>query len=112
MKIIDFVLLILFFIVLGFGVYFILNYTTYFAEPSQYEPFEASEQPGIVANGTLFYPNLRYVNKRISYSISDSCDEGRREDVQKAFGILMENTILEFYPIQSKAEILVLCSEI
>jgi len=59
-----------------------------------------------------FYPNMRYKSNRISYNIEALCSEKKKEEIKKAFDILSEKTILEFYPVSGKSDIIVLCSEL
>ncbi len=59
-----------------------------------------------------FYDNMRYKDKRISYHIFNSCDQARKDSMVEAFSKIEEMTILDFYPSQANAEIIVLCSDI
>ncbi len=59
-----------------------------------------------------FYPNMRYKDKIISYSISSSCDGKKKTSVEEAFNNIGSLTVLEFYPKQSDAEINILCSNL
>ena len=47
--------------------------------------------------GVLFYPNLRFTSKKISYYIDPSCEGQKANDSKKAFEILTNQTILEFF---------------
>src|SRR3989344_1458922 len=58
----------------------------------------------------LFYPNIRFASKRISYFIDDNCNGSKLEDVHKAFDILTNETILEFKE-SSYGDIKVSCSD-
>jgi len=55
-----------------------------------------------------FYPNMRYSDKRISYKIED-CPLQKKDDMLRAFEILENKTILEFYSVNSDEEISVTC---
>ncbi len=44
-----------------------------------------------------FYPNMRFPEKEISYSIND-CPVSKENDMETAFGIVSNLTILSFYP--------------
>jgi hypothetical protein len=55
---------------------------------------------------------MRYKEKRISYVISDRCDESRRASALEAFSKLEELTVLEFYLFEDNPEISVLCSDV
>ncbi|HLF53742.1 MAG TPA: matrixin family metalloprotease, partial [Candidatus Nanoarchaeia archaeon] len=59
-----------------------------------------------------FYPNMRYKDKRISYSLESVCSQKKWENVEEAFSILTERTILSFYHSSDNPEITVLCSEV
>ena len=63
-------------------------------------------------NGIQFYPNMRYRDRLISYSISDSCDNAQKSDAIRAFSLISERTIIRFYSVKENAEINVLCSDI
>jgi len=60
--------------------------------------------------GMQFYPNMRYQSNRISYQISDACPLQKRNDMQEAFNIVSNATILQFYPVIYGEEISVTCS--
>ena len=57
-----------------------------------------------------FYPNMRYPDKKISYKIS-GCPLQRQNDMENAFELLSQKTVLNFYPVESEEEISVACSE-
>jgi hypothetical protein len=61
-------------------------------------------------NGILFYPNLRFTNKQISYYIDKSCEGSKAEDSRKAFQTLTEETSLTFHE-SARGDIKVSCSE-
>ena len=82
-------------------------------------PGESIEYENYVANLTLdaktasvaqFYPNMRYQNKMISYSISSECDTNKVNNILSAQEILEQSTILRFVQ-QDNGEIKYLCSE-
>src|SRR3989344_7341935 len=60
------------------------------------------------SEGIQFYDNMRYPSERISYRIQD-CPVGKKAHMKNAFDFLQENTILEFYPVNSDEEIFVSC---
>ena len=47
-----------------------------------------------------FYQNMRYPNKEISYRI-DNCPLQKKDDMERAFDILENETILSFSPVQT-----------
>lgn len=57
-----------------------------------------------------FYPNMRFANKRISYSISEECSGEKTLRVVKALNRLENETSLEFYQTD-KARIFITCEE-
>lgn len=57
-----------------------------------------------------FYPNLRFANTDISFKIYD-CSLQRKYDMERAFDIIEEKTILSFYPVQYGEEIFVTCED-
>lgn len=56
-----------------------------------------------------FYSNMRFPESRISYRIDD-CTLQKQDDMRRAFNIVEDLTILDFYPVSSNEEILVTCS--
>lgn len=55
-----------------------------------------------------FYPNMRYVDKEISYKIYD-CPLQKKNRMEGAFGILENKSVVGFYPVESGEEISVTC---
>ena len=60
--------------------------------------------------GMQFYPNIRYPDSEISYRI-ENCPLGRQDEMESAFDIIGEETILEFYPVLSDEQISVTCDD-
>ena len=56
-----------------------------------------------------FYENLRYSDSKISYRISDKCTLQKKADAERAFEILDNKTILNFYKVNNDEEILITC---
>lgn len=56
-----------------------------------------------------FYANMRFPEPRISYKIDD-CTLQKQDDMERAFNILENLTILDFYSVSSNEEISVTCS--
>ena len=113
MKTIDAIILSLLLILVSLGLYVIwLNVPT---GPAKYDAFrlENTEKNALSSN-FQFYPNMRYKNNPISYSISNSCDAKRKTDAEEAFSSFSERTMLTFYNTNedAKAEIRILCSDI
>lgn len=47
-----------------------------------------------------FYKNMRFPYKRISYQIADKCTLQKKGEMTRAFEIIEEKTLLEFYPLE------------
>ncbi len=60
--------------------------------------------------GMLFYPNIRFPKKQITFSI-DSCESSKIESTKNAFEILAEETVLEFLEIPANGQIIATCSD-
>ncbi len=59
-----------------------------------------------------FYPNMRYKERSISYRLESACTQTKWTNIERAFSILSERTIISFYPSMESPEIRVLCSEV
>ncbi|MFH1503215.1 MAG: CARDB domain-containing protein [Candidatus Diapherotrites archaeon] len=57
-----------------------------------------------------FYPNLRFSSPEISYRIYE-CPLQRQYDMETAFNIIQEKTILSFYSVEYGEEIFVTCQD-
>jgi hypothetical protein len=57
-----------------------------------------------------FYSNLRFADTDISYQISD-CTIKKQNDMEYAFSIIENLTLLNFYSVDSDEDILVTCDE-
>ena len=84
--------------------------------PYQIEYFESPTETNfsVVGNSMVesqFYPNLRFPSKEITYRIDSGCSLQKQNDMEKAFSIIENATILNFYPVENKEEISVYCSE-
>ena len=55
-----------------------------------------------------FYQNMRFPDSRISYKIID-CPLKKRNDMENAFDIISDKTLLKFYLVESNEEISVTC---
>lgn len=61
-------------------------------------------------NSMQFYPNLRYANKEISYRIYN-CPLQKENDMNQAFNIISDRTILTFNSVFENEEITVTCDD-
>ncbi len=67
---------------------------------------------GNLSSSEQFYENMRFRSSDISYKIEASCDEEKRDNVQRALLELESNTPLDFFPVDRNPELSVFCSEI
>ena len=106
-------ILILFFLLCALGISLFILWENL---PGQTEEFKSigvdEKMQNVYTNGMQFYPNLRYSDKKISYSISQGCAGKKEKYVIDTFYLLSEKTILDFYETPDKGEIEILCSEI
>ncbi|HLA23424.1 MAG TPA: matrixin family metalloprotease [Candidatus Nanoarchaeia archaeon] len=63
---------------------------------------------GNFSDAEQFYDNMRYQKKVISYSIND-CPLSKQDEMERAFEIVSNLTVLEFYSVNSGEEISVTC---
>lgn len=61
--------------------------------------------------GMQFYKHMRYQNPSISYLIENDCTLQKKDDARRAFEIISNKTILNFYETASNEEINIACSE-
>ncbi len=55
-----------------------------------------------------FYPNLRFTTPNISYQIED-CPLDKKGEMEQAFEIISNKTVLDFYSVSSEQEITITC---
>lgn len=58
-----------------------------------------------------FYPNMRFADKEITYSINNNCPLKKINDMEDAFSIIENYTTLSFNRVDSGGQILVYCSD-
>lgn len=58
-----------------------------------------------------FYENMRFPSKNISYKINENCSLKKKNDMETAFEIIENLTILSFYPVNESEEITIECDE-
>lgn len=88
----------------------------YYFVPSgstQFTPEYSSSNFSVdLANSKVqFYDNMRYPTNEISYRISEDCPLQKKANMEQAFQILEDKTILQFFPVNFGEEILVECEE-
>ncbi|MEK6892935.1 MAG: matrixin family metalloprotease [Nanoarchaeota archaeon] len=111
MKVFEFIILFFLFLLICIGVYFFwfnLN-----SNNESYAPYvgNLSSIP-ISSAGAQFYSNMRFPDKEISYEVESACNMQKRREINEAFAILSEKTILRFHLLENEAQIKILCSEI
>ena len=65
----------------------------------------------LTSDNMQFYENLRYSDSKISYRIADKCALQKKADAERAFEILENKTILDFYSVTSNEELLISCED-
>lgn len=109
MKVLDFVVLVMLFILLVAGMYLLwLNFPT---PPTEFERYVANLSLDLPERSSQFHPNMRYPDRTISYFISSNCSQKKTNDFLDAIDLLEARTILEFEYSQ-KPDILVTCSNV
>lgn len=86
-------------------------YTEFFYEESKFEQFVPPNSFPEIEGQYQIHPFMRYQNKTISYSIINPCPQNMKEQINSAFNILQENTILTFYEKEEDGEIKIYCFE-
>lgn len=78
--------------------------------PVNYQDFTANVSFGI--NSSQFYPNMRYSDRIITYTIEQACNNQKVTEIEQSFSILSQKTILQFKKADDNGEIKFLCSEV
>lgn len=95
-----------------FILFVVLSLVFYWIIPWGTEEFIIKSENSILDNSISsdlqFYPNMRYPNSEISYKIDD-CTLQKEYDMKRAFEIISDKTILDFYPVGINEEISVTC---
>lgn len=94
-------------VVLLLSFYWFIPYNTIELGSSSNSNFSLNSQEEIELQ---FYPNMRFSYPNISYKI-ENCPLQRKNDMEWAFDIIEEETLLNFYPVQSDAQVRVTCSD-
>lgn len=75
-------------------------------------PEEKNFNVGVYAPENMqFYESMRFPDREISYRISSFCGVAKKADMEGAFEIIENRTVLKFYPSEKDAEIFVSCQE-
>ena len=117
MRIVDVIVLLLLIIALGLGAYVFWlmtpNENVAYQQIQQNLPSSiAGQQEEASGNVVQFYPNMRFRDKNISYRLESTCTQDKWIDIQRAFDVISEKTVLSFYNTKEEPEIKVMCSEI
>jgi hypothetical protein len=109
MRFLDFLVLLILLAFLFIGLYFL-----WYNLPDQtvdFTTFKGNISQNLPENSAQFYPNMRYVEKEISYKLSDKCSPKKTQDFEMATKILEQKTILSFYN-SDKPQILISCENV
>jgi hypothetical protein len=112
MKVIDFILLAFLLGLLLIGGNVMLKNISWFSQENiKYQDYVSNlTVDAKAAKVAQFYPNMRYPESVISYTIEDVCSLPKRQSIREALEILSNNTILRFQEKESDGEIRYLCS--
>lgn len=111
MKILETILVIIFliFVVSILWIYWFTGFGD--VQLSKSKTQDSNFSMNLSSDNMQFYENLRYSDSKISYRISDKCALQKRADAERAFEILENKTILDFYSVNSNEEILITCED-
>jgi len=102
------------FLILAAGLIAYFSYSIYQNFYSPVKNFNATlEETKPSYNSSLqFYPNMRFDHNKISYFISDLCDEKRTENIKSAFSIIDSKvSALSFHLDSENSDIILTCSD-
>lgn len=113
MKILEGVLLVFLFALLGAGIYLFIYFFNPLAETENYQNFDANIESysNLSAESQQFYPNMRYLDNDIGYLIESQCDYNKKTEMEDAFEILSSKTALKFHE-SDDPEIIIYCSNL
>ena len=112
MKILDFFILLILFFILAIGIFLLwTNIPNLPGQERQAQEFNINKANLDYGKGIQFYPRMRYKDRIISYTISNSCNDAKRKDVEGALSYIIQQTILEFKS-SPNGELKILCAEI
>src|SRR3989338_7845797 len=111
MKILETILIIIFliFIVSMLWIYWFTGFGD--VQLSKPNIQDSNFSMNLTSDNIQFYENLRYSDSKISYRIADKCTLQKKADAERAFEILENKTILDFYPVNSNEELLISCED-
>ncbi|HRZ85975.1 MAG TPA: matrixin family metalloprotease [Candidatus Paceibacterota bacterium] len=95
----------------------VINYFIYFSEVQKFVRLNeenSNEKVNLTikdyTNGLMFYENMRFPSKSISYSIDSGCNDNKKNDSREAFKEIEKQTNIKFIEISKNGEIEVICS--
>jgi hypothetical protein len=100
----SFIFFVIVIVLLGFYWIFPLNEINFTLKEKNYN-FSLNSSAG---ESLQFYENMRFPKSNISYRIED-CPLNKKNDMQEAFVIIANKTILNFYPVSDDEKIYVTC---
>lgn len=109
MRWMDFILLILLLSTLIYGINVLIDLVP--KETLAYNPYEGNISLIPKSGAVQFYPNMRYPNNTITYSIESACSPSKIEDIKQALDLLSQNTSLRFF-YEKDGQIKYLCSQL
>jgi hypothetical protein len=101
-------------ILLLLSVYWFIPYNTInfneFNAPSNSNFSLSNNETANESNALQFYPNMRFSGTNLSYKI-EGCPLQRENDMEFAFEIMEQKTILSFYPAEQEQKITITCDD-
>ncbi len=111
MRILDLIAILILVFLLFSGLY--LLWQNLPTEPVEFQEYRAQVEQDLPSQSIQFYPNMRFPDSQITYSLSESCSQKKKSDFKNAVKILQASTILKFVEIQdTEAQIRVTCSNL
>jgi hypothetical protein len=111
MKAVDFLIVIVLCMLLITGLYLLwLNLPQ---QQVEYQRYQAVMAQNLSLKSSQFYPDMRYPDKEITFHLSDTCSNKKKNDFRDAITILEQRTILSFLETNdAKAQITITCSNL
>ena len=109
MRLFETVLLIIMIGALLLGVYLLMDFWN--KKTVDFQSFNAELTANLSDKTNQFYPNMRYPDKLITYSIGGSCTDSNKIEIMSALATLSSKTVLRFSE-KDNGEIKYFCSNI
>lgn len=94
MKWYDILAFIMVFVLLGITIYFLWYNLP--GEVEEFNRYNLNEYESLSSKILQFYPNMRYADRVITYSLDSVCNEKKKTDFENAAKILEQKTALDF----------------